>query len=136
MKVKGKNAFIYNQAYLFHAKGDFKNALASLQQVEFNDLYYQLDMRVILLKSYYEMGDDDSFFYHTAAFKIFLTRNKLVSEYQRKIYRNLIKYTTQMMNAFDDHKKLLKVKEEVDRIKQIADIGWLNIQLRKLIQMQ
>ena len=91
-------------------------------------------MRVILLKCYFETDDEDSFYYHTAAFKIFLSRNKLISAYQRKIYRNLIRYSTKIMNANGNNKKLRLIQSEVDRVKQIADVGWLQVQLRKLIK--
>ncbi|MBL7916331.1 MAG: hypothetical protein JNL49_14975 [Bacteroidia bacterium] len=120
-----ENAFVYNLAYYYFSIGDYRKALSQLRQVEFTDLYYQLDMRAILLKCYYEMDDEETFFYHIAAFRIFLNRNKMVSEYQRTIYRNMIKFTTALKKAAWQPDKLEALLQEINTVKQIADINWL-----------
>ena len=120
-----ENAYIYNTAYYYFSIGDFRKSLSLLRQVDFTDLYYQLDMRAILLKCYYEMDDQETFFYHTAAFRIFLSRNKLVSDYQRTIYRNMIKYATKLMKSNGDAEYLKTLTDEINSVKQIADINWI-----------
>jgi len=125
LQAEQNNAYVYNLAYYFFSTGNYKQTLMLLQQVEFTDLYYQLDMRAILLKCYFEMDDQETFFYHIAAFRIFLSRNKLVSEYQRVIYRNMIKYTTKLVRATGDHPKIKQILDEINEVKQIADINWL-----------
>lgn len=121
-----ENAYVYNMAYYSFSIGDYRQALAQLQKVEFTDLYYQLDMRAIILKCYYETDDQVAYLYHVAAFRIFLSRNKQVSDYQRTIYRNMIKYTTQLLRAAGNIPKIEKIQKEINEVKQIADISWLN----------
>lgn len=123
------NAYLYNLAYYHFNTGQRSRALSMLQMVEFNDLYYQLDSRVILLKCYFENGDEDAFFYHASAFRLFLARNKQVSAYQRTVYRNLLKFTTRILRANGDRKKLDTIREEVERGRNVADIGWVLKQL-------
>ncbi|MBC7861818.1 MAG: hypothetical protein IAF38_02515 [Bacteroidia bacterium] len=120
-----ENAFIYNLAYLNFQNGNFSVARNLLQKVEFTDLYYQLDTKVILLKILYEQQDDDGFEYHTSAFKIYLKRNKLISDYQREIYLNLIKYTNRLLKAGSNDKKLKELKVEIEGNRQVADLQWL-----------
>jgi len=120
-----KNAHTYNSAYLNFATGNFKNAIRLLQEVEFTDIVYQLDARVILLKCYFEMNDTETFFYHASAFRVFLLRNRHISDYQKTINRNLIKYLTRMVRDQYNLKKINKLKEEITREKNIADIKWL-----------
>jgi hypothetical protein len=128
-----ENAYCYNMAYFHFSTGNHKKALGLLQQVEFTDLYYQLDMRAILLKCYYETDEMETLFYHLAAFRIFLSRNKLISDYQRTIYRNMIRYTGAIARAGTNTKKLRQIKDEVESVRQVADINWLRKKIEELI---
>ena len=127
-----ENAFIYNLAYWhFHSK-EYSKTLSLLQKVNFSDLYYQLDTRAILLKIYYEQDDPDTLFYHIAAFKTFLQRNKLVSDYQRTIYTNLIRYTGKLAKSGGNPKKAAVIKQEIENKRQVADIQWLQQKVAEL----
>lgn len=120
-----ENARMYNTANLLFHKGDFSGALRLLQQVEFSDIFYDLDARSIVLKTWFELDEEDSFEYHATAFRTFLKRNKSVSEYQRTIYENLIHYTSRLMKAGTKGKLIAKIREEVMDRKNIADLRWL-----------
>jgi hypothetical protein len=127
-----ENAFVYNLAYWhFHSK-EYSKTLSLLQQVSFSDLYYQLDTRAILLKIYYEQDDLDALFYHIAAFKTFLQRNKLVSDYQRTIYKNLIRYTGKLAKSAGNAKKASMIMQEIEKKRQVADIQWLQQKVAEL----
>lgn len=126
LKIKERdNAFTYNMSYLYFHKKKFSKTLALLQQVSFTDLYYQLDSKAIILKIYFEENELEAFMYHSAAFKAFLKRNSLVSDYQKIIYNNLIKYSIRIMRAQGRKKRLLEIKAEIERNRQTADLNWL-----------
>jgi len=119
------NAYNYNIAFWHFYKKEYSKTLHLLQQVNFTDLYYQLDSRVIILKIYVEQEEDESLFYHLSAFRTFLNRNRLVSDYQRLTYKNLIKYTTRLVRAAGNKKKILELRKEILENKQVADLQWL-----------
>jgi hypothetical protein len=119
-----ENARMYNTANLLFHKNDFSGALRLLQQVDFSDIFYDLDARSIVLKTWFELDEDDSFEYHATAFRTFLKRNKSVSDYQRTIYENLIVYTARLMKAGTKQKQIEKIREEVMDKKNIADLRW------------
>ena len=102
-----------------------------ISKTEFTDLYYQLDSRSILLKCYYETGDTDGLLYFIPSFKMFLKRNKLISEYQRTIYSNLVKFTNMLVRYDGDVKKLKVLFEKVGEVKQIADVRWLTTKIEE-----
>ncbi len=129
------NAYAYNMAYLNFGTGNYKQALSMLQQVEFTDLYYQLDMRAIILKCYYEMNDDEALSYHLSAFRIFLSRNKLVSEYQRTIYRNLIRFTSALLRSGGRKGMLEKLSQNIEDVKQVADLNWVRKKLSEQLEL-
>jgi hypothetical protein len=120
-----KNALTYNTAMLYYYKKSYKFVLKYLQEVEFTDLYYQLDSKSILLKVYFETDEQEVMLHHIAAFKVFLSRNKNISGYQLSIYKNFIRYSLKIFRAGTNSKKLLALKEEITSSPNISDRNWL-----------
>jgi hypothetical protein len=125
LAAERENAYRYNLANVYFTTGEYSRSLKLLQQVEFSDVYYQLDAKSILLKTYFELEETESFFYHATAFRTFLNRNKLVSDYQRTIYLNLIRYSSQLMRASGVKRKIALIKKKVEENRNVADLQWL-----------
>lgn len=128
-----ENARMYNTANLLFHKNDFSGALRLLQQVDFSDIFYDLDARSIVLKTWFELDEEESFEYHATAFRTFLKRNKSVSEYQRTIYENLIHYTSRLLKAGTKQKQIEIIRNEVMDKKNIADLRWLIAKMEERI---
>jgi len=124
-KEERENAYTYNLAHWHFHNRDYSKTLSLFQRVEFTDIYYQLDTRSIVLKTYFEQDDAEAFFYQASAFRTYIRRNKLVSDYQRVSYRNFIKFTGQLLRANGNAKKIAAIKKEVEEKKKVADINWL-----------
>ncbi|HNR18842.1 MAG TPA: hypothetical protein PKN75_02515 [Bacteroidia bacterium] len=120
-----KNALAYNSAYYLFSTQKFKDAIRKLADVEFTDIAYQVDSRVILLKCYYELQDADAYFYHASAFRLFLLRNRYLSEFQKTFNRNLIIYLSALFRAYGNKVKIEKLKNRILKEKNVADISWL-----------
>ncbi len=120
-----ENAYTYNLANVYFNSGEYSRSLKLLQQVEFSDVYYQSDSKSILLKTYFELEETESFFYHATAFRTFLKRNKLISDYQRTIYLNLIRNSSQLMRAEGMKKKIGVIRKKVEENRNVADLQWL-----------
>lgn len=91
-----ENAWNYNLCVFYYEKGQYKEAMKLLQRVEFTDVYYQLSAKSILLKIYYELGDDDSLRYHILAFRAFLKRNRKISKFHSEGHQNLLKMVSKV----------------------------------------
>jgi hypothetical protein len=120
-----KNALTFNLAYLNFMNGNFKEAIKRLKDVEFTDVFYKVDAKVILMKCYYELDEMEFFFYHASAYRLFLLRNRQLSPYQKKMNRNLIIYLSRLVRAEMNPAKLEQLKKEVLKEKNIADRNWL-----------
>lgn len=120
-----KNAFTYNMAYFHFISGNFRETIRLLREVEFTDVVYQLDSRIVLLKCYYELREFDAFYYHASAFRLFLLRNKNLSDRQKTINRNLIKYLTALSRNIFRPKKLRQLHALLKKEKNVADMVWL-----------
>jgi hypothetical protein len=112
-----------------------------LREVEFTDIFYNLDAKTMLLKIYFELEKNEAFFSLVAAFKIYLSRNRLISEHNRKLYMNLLTFTSKLYtlkmkyifrkaNVFQV--KLKQLKEKVMTL-SVANSRWLIHKTEELI---
>ncbi len=130
------NAQRYNLGNYFFHTGQYHAAIRIFQQVEFSDLYYQLDVRAILLKVYFELGEEELFDYHASAFRTFLSRNRKVSDYQRLIYRNFISFASRTLRKQDDPIALKGLLQEISQNRRVADIRWLEDKIGRLTGLE
>ncbi len=120
-----ETAYAYNLANLHFNRQQYDEALELLQKVEYTD-YYQLNVKVLLLKIYYELDEIEPLYSLLDAFKIFLKRNKRVSEYQKNIYINLIKFVKKAIKIVPgDKRKAVELGVQIKEKKEVADINWL-----------
>ena len=83
------NAYTYNLAKYYYATGNHDKVMRMLQQVEYDDVFYNLDSKAMLLKIYYEQGETDSLFSLFDSFSVYLRRNKLISKKHKNNYLKL-----------------------------------------------
>ena len=105
-----------------------------MQTAEFKDVFFHLDAKALLLRTYYELDEADPFFSLVDAFNNYLKRNKLISEYQRTIYLNLVKYARKLMQMKQSGKIATKeLRAEIEEVKQVANLQWL---IQKIEEME
>ncbi len=128
-----ENALTYNMARVHFDRRDYDQVITLLQQVEYSDVFYSLDSRSILLKTYYELDEVDSMEALVNSFRIFLRRNKILSEQQRKGYMNLIKFASQASRVRPrDKDRVNKLESDISNTSPIADVGWLKEKVAEL----
>ncbi len=121
-----ENAFTYNLAKLHFYKKHYSEVLKLLQQLEYEDVFYNLDAKVMLLKIYYELHEIDALDSLIESFRTFLRRNKLISEGHRTNYLNLILFVKKLSRVrYGDHKRRAKIRADFEATRQIADADWL-----------
>lgn len=132
-KLYQQNAINFGLASLFFFKKEFEKAIPFLQKVEYEEIYFSLSSKALMLSTYFELDEFmvlGSFF---ESFKNYLTRNKNVSQSNKLRYLDLIKYTKKLVESSQYSKtKLLKLKED---IKADSSIGkdWLLEKVDELI---
>lgn len=121
-----ENAYKYNKANAHFYQKEFKKAMLLLLQVEFTDIYYNLDSRSLLAKVYFELEEFEAMFTHMDTFKNYLRRNEKISGYQKKVYKNLLKYMMSLAKLKLAKKNIPPgLAEEINTTPQIADATWL-----------
>ena len=62
-----------------------------------------------------------------ATFRVYLRRNKQISDYQRRIYSNLIKFVNKLIRVkLGSKKPVYEIEREITQVKEIADLTWLS----------
>jgi hypothetical protein len=126
------NALAYNLANLHFSEKTFHSTIKQLQKVDLDDVFYRLDARSILLKSYYELDDTDALHYHATAFRSFLNRNRKISDQQRKLYLNLIKHTLSLSRFSGEISNLKSIQQRITKNPNVADLSWLESKITEI----
>ncbi len=121
------DAFHYNKADLYYYKNEPHQALDFLIQVEFSDIYYILDTKKLMLKIYFDIDEYDALESLIASFRIYLKRNKIISENKRDSYLNFIK----IIEKINKEKSIENLLEEIEQTSPIVDQKWLLSKLKK-----
>ena len=128
-----ENAYNYNLAKFHFSQGDYDTVISILLEVEYQEIFYLLDSKTLLLKTYYEMGELEALHSLLDSFKTLLNRKKVVSPFYRKIYLNLTKQVRKLTGIKKGEKRKLKrVTDDIEKNSQIADLSWLKQKIKAL----
>lgn len=117
------NALNYSLADLYYHKRDFNKALLHLREVEFSDIFFALDAKIMLLKVYFEKSEGEALHSLIISFKTYLKRNKLISDTMRNTYLNFIFFITQLdKNQFTP---IPDLKTKIIDSELLVDRKWL-----------
>lgn len=126
---KQESIYLYNLAFLNYQKKDYDKAMECLQQVSFDDVFYSLDSRRIMLRIYYEQQEVSALLSLLDSFTIYISRHKQIG-YHRENYTNLIRFVKKMLNSnLSSSKVREKIIEDINATPSIADKQWLLEQL-------
>lgn len=120
-----ENSIRYNTAYIHFQKKEFHNTLELLSQVEFTDICYHLDSKSLLLKTFFELDETDPFLSLVEAFKVYIKRNKKITEKQALHYNNFINYCNKLYKCKHNHYKNLESLEDEIATVNAMDKKWL-----------
>lgn len=132
-KADRTNAYTFNLARFHFAQRNYDSVLQLLQDVKYNDIFYQLDSKTTLLKTYYELGEDLPLDSLKDSLRILLRRKRLITPQQRENYQNLVKFTTRLYKMDVKEKKAFSaLRNEIHSTVNIADKSWLIEKLAEL----
>lgn len=132
------NAMSYNLAALAYAQADYLAALQHLQHVEFTDSSYHLGAKIIQLKSYYELEEEEAFLSLIAAFRKYIKRNKQISAYRKAANAHFIQLAKELFQLkikvkLQDKGALRhwrQIRLKLDETAPIANKDWLEKNIR------
>ncbi|HET6244358.1 MAG: hypothetical protein H0V01_05700 [Bacteroidetes bacterium] len=126
-----ENAYNYNKARLEFQRKEYKRSLKLLQEVEFTDIVYQLDSKVLLMKIYFENADTDAIENAYNSLKILVHRKANLSVYQKQLYINFGKISINLNRVKEGFSSKINLEEALSK-SPAADIGWLRQKWKEL----
>lgn len=139
----------YNEAVLAFFRRDFRVAIDKLKEVVSqlkNDIFYELDARIYLWKSYFEFYDHlrleevDEMERMYDAFRVYIDRNNKISEVHKVQYRNFIREFRRLLRAV--HKEslpqtqLLSLRQELVELEHTIGKEWFVEKVDELMTRQ
>lgn len=117
--------YAYCLARYYFAKGDFERAADLLREVDIKEQFTDLDARVLLCKTYYELDEYSLLNYSLENFKQQLKRKKLQT-YHEAVYGNFVKMAGRLVRVGSyDKKAKTEFKKKITALTEVAEKTWL-----------
>jgi hypothetical protein len=136
-----RNAFNFNLASWYYHQGKLEQVLELLHQVEHKDNRYSLAAKSLLLRTYYDLDEQEAMFSLLDAFSQYLQRNQVMTDERIKAFRNLLQLTKKAMLLKSEigfakpeklNKELQKLLDGIHHKKAIINQDWLMQKVREL----
>jgi hypothetical protein len=121
-----ENAVTFNLAQLYFYKRDYPRVISQLNQVEYEDITYNLNSKTLLMASYYELDEIDALGSLLDTFRVYLNRNKELPATRRKHYLNTISIVRKLSKTIHgDLKEIDKLIKEVENTQGVVSKNWI-----------
>jgi hypothetical protein len=91
-KQHRESSYSYNMARLAYSRKNYDDVFLLLQKVNYKDILFNLAIKTIALKTYFELGEIDLLESHMDAMQNYIRRKKDIG-YHRELYSNLFYQT-------------------------------------------
>jgi len=117
--------YAYCLARYYFAKSDYNRVADLLREVEIKEQFTELDARVLLIKTYYELDENSLLDYSIENLKQQLKRKNLQT-YHETVYKNFAKMAGQLIHLHPyDKKARQNFKQKLTNTTALAEREWL-----------
>lgn len=128
------NAIHFSMARLDFYRKNYKKVIEHLIKVNYEDVWYNLGSKTILIFTYYELDEYDALESLLQAFRMYIDREKSLTKERKQTYLNLIKFTRSLIRLIPGDKlKLAQLKDEIEQTKGVVSKPWL---LEKITELE
>ncbi|MBL7825820.1 MAG: hypothetical protein JNJ57_04260 [Saprospiraceae bacterium] len=120
-----ETVYKYNIAIHHFRCSEYSKTLELLRDIEFSEVFVNLDVRKMLARSYFEMGEWQALSSLVESSKAYLRRLKNTG-YHRESYLNLMKFIPKVEKAMRQNKaRRLALVNKIQSTKYVAEREWL-----------
>lgn len=125
-----EDVYSYNKAHLLYYKKEYDNVLQLISTTKYKDVFYRLDSRVLLIKTYYALEKTDASYFDILnnsinAFKKYVYTNEELNDYYKTRYKNFIKSVLKLIQLNSDKIQIQKFIDELNNNKDVLEHKWL-----------
>ena len=128
-----RNALTYNLAKVYFHQEKYDEVIAQLREVEYESIVYTLGSKLLLLLTYFEMGEFLALDSLLDSFRIYLRRNREIARDVKEQYVNVIRFTRRLSRVDPgDDKALDKIEQQVQACDALASRQWLQEKITEM----
>lgn len=121
-----ENAVSFNLANLYFYQKNYDKVITLLQEVEYEDPAYNRNSKIMLLLTYYELGEIEPLVALLSSFDLYLRRNKSIPDSRKKPYLDLIRYLRALVRiSGKDPQGLKTLRKKVVETEGTVNKEWL-----------
>lgn len=121
-----ENAFNYGLAIYFFYLKDYDKTLDHIAMMDITDIYDTLRTKVLYIKTFYEKNESISLHAALESLRIYLSRDKTISQYNNLTYKNFKNFTSKLYRIKEGgYKTPDSVIEEIKQCNALASSEWL-----------
>lgn len=121
---KKENALNFNLARVSFYRKDYNNVLAYLNKVTYEDIWYNVNSKMLLLATYYELKEEYVLEPTLDAFITYCRRDKLLGAQKKAAYYNFAKSLKKLI-TLHSKPKLIQLEVQVQDIHIMFNKKWL-----------
>ncbi|MGB1241857.1 MAG: hypothetical protein ACPG49_05010 [Chitinophagales bacterium] len=132
-KQDQEDAYCYNIGNLYFYQQKFWEAMQTLLQVNSRNMAYYLGAKSILLKSYYELEEEEALLSLTHSFATYIRRNKVLSDKNKRNYLNMIKFIKKMGKLRKGEiRKAKRLLQTLNETSNVMEKQWLVRKIKEI----
>jgi len=129
-----ENAFAFNLATLYFEKQELARTLQTLQNVEFTDFSYHVGAKILQLKTFYLLGEEDALASLLATTEQLLRRDKTLSAFGKATNLNFLRMLRKVskwkmkkarLSAQKAKKERSMLLDQINALQPVANKDWL-----------
>jgi hypothetical protein len=127
------NAVYFSMARLDFYRKNYWKVIEHLQKVNYEDVWYNIGSKSILIFTYYELDEYDALESLLQAFRMYIDREKSLSKERKQSYLHLINFTRKLIRINPkDKEKIIALKENITETKGVVSKPWLLEKIEEL----
>jgi hypothetical protein len=128
-----ENARIFNLANLYSHQKKHTQVIELLRNVEYSDVVYSLGSKVILVRTYYDLGEYLALDSLIDSFRIYLRRNKVLSKNLKREYNNFLNLVKKLTTIDTRNpKEIAMIRKRVAAVSYATPKRWLNEKIKDI----
>jgi len=127
-----ENALNFNLARVEFYRKNFKNVLSYLNKVNYDDIWYNVNAKMLMLASYYDLGESLVLESALDAYITFLRRDKTLDVVRRNSYLNFALLLKKLIYC-QTKAKAEKLELKIKNTKQLYSKDWLKEKIDELL---
>ena len=122
-----ETAYSFNKARIFQNMGSYEKVVETLRDVEYKDITYNLNSKLMLMGAFYELNEYETLISTIRAFKVFLRRRRNISVRRKANFTDFSDalYNIIIAEENKDVKRVQKARIIIQANPAIPNTSWL-----------